>query len=131
MHPDQIWGNDEKYSKEFQIAFRERCEKERQKNEEYWKNYVDPNADKYEAGRRLTQEMDERRARGEITNPFVKNWMEGEIAAARIALVVGICLTALFKGQIVMWAIMYFAYRGRVNRIKQEALEADRRGYKK
>lgn len=127
MHPNQIWGNDEKYSKEFQIAFRKRCEEERKKNEEFWKSYVNPNADKYEAGRRLAQEMDERRARGEIINPCIKNWLEAEITAARTALIIGIILTALIKGQIVLWVIMYIAYRGRVNKAKEEAREADMR----
>ena len=126
MHPDQVWGNP-KYNKEYQVAFRKVCEKQQKTNDEYWKNHINPHVDKYEAGRKLQKEMNTRQAQCEIISPFVRNWLEGEIAAARIALIVGMILTALIKGQIVLWAIMYIAYRGRVKKAKQDAIKADRR----
>ena len=127
MHPDQVWGNDEKYSKEFQIEFRRQCEEERKKNKEFWENYVDPNEEKYEATRKMMAEIRARQDKGEIINPFVREWLEGEITAARIAFAVGMILTALIKGQIVLWAIMYIAYRSRVKKATEDALEADRK----
>ena len=136
MHPDQVWGNDEKYSKEFQIAFRKQCEEERkqreekQKKYEQWKaEYISRLPEEQRPGY-LTQQAKIKLARGEIVDPIIKNWLEGEITSARIALAVGMILTVLIKGQIIIWAIMYIAYRCRVNKAKKDALEANRKHYK-
>ena len=67
----------------------------------------------------------QRRLQGEIFDPFTKKWLESEISSARIALIIGMILTALIKGQIFIWAIMYIAYRGRVKKARREALEKD------
>ncbi len=67
----------------------------------------------------------QRRLQGEIFDPFTKKWLESEISAARTALIIGMILTALIKGQVFIWAIMYIAYRGRVKKAKQDALEKD------
>lgn len=67
----------------------------------------------------------QRRLQGEIFDPFIKKWLESEISSARIALIIGMILTALIKGQIFIWAIMYIAYRGRVKKVRREALEKD------
>lgn len=66
-----------------------------------------------------------RRLQGEIFDPFTKKWLESEVSAARIALIIGMILTALIKGQVFLWAIMYIAYRGRVKKVRREALEQD------
>lgn len=70
---------------------------------------------------------EQQRAQGKIFNHNIKNWLDGEIIAARVALALGMILTVLIKGQIVIWVIMYIAYRLRIKRAKEEALEADRR----
>ena len=70
---------------------------------------------------------EQQRIQGKIFNHNVKNWLDGEITTARIGLIVTMILTALIKGQIVIWAILYFVYRLRVKKAKQDAIEADRR----
>lgn len=72
--------------------------------------------------------MEQQRAQGKIFNHNIKNWLDGEITTARVALVIGMILTALIKGQVVIWAIMYLAYRLRIKKVKQGAMDADRRG---
>ena len=42
--------------------------------------------------------------------------MRGKLTRA-----VGMILTALIKGQVVLWAIMYIAYRGRVKKGKRRS----------
>lgn len=71
------------------------------------------------------QQRNQRRLQGEIFDPFTKKWLESEISAARTALIIGMILTALIKGQVFIWAIMYIAYRGRVKKARQDALEKD------
>ena len=102
--------------------------KMRKEWDKYRSDYEKSHPEKYESSRKLDEWVKERRAQGEIINPFVKQWLEGEVTAARVALAVGMILTALIKGQIVIWTIMYIAYRGRVKMVKQQAMEADRRG---
>lgn len=101
----------------------------RKKHEEYQINYEKTHPEEYESSRKLDEWVKSRQAQGVIINTSIRNWLESEIIAARVALAVGMILTALIKGQIVIWAIMYFAYRGRVNKVTKEAYEADR-GYK-
>lgn len=100
----------------------------RKKWDEDKSNYVKAHPEKYESSRKLEEWVKTRQAQGVIVNTSIRNWLENEIIAARVALAVGMILTALIKGQIVIWGIMYIAYRGRVNKVKQEAYEADRRG---
>lgn len=68
-------------------------------------------------------------AQGKIIDPTINKWLEGEIAAARNALIIGMLLTALIKGQIFIWLIMYIAYKGRVEKAKRDAMESDRKRY--
>lgn len=132
MHPNQIWGNDEKYSKEVSMAARKKCEEQQKKwaeEKRRYERYIESLPEEQRPGY-LTKWAEEQCAQGKIMSPFVEKWLEGEITAARVALVIGMLLTVLIKGQIVIWAIMYWAYRVRVKKVKEEALEADRRGYK-
>jgi hypothetical protein len=135
MHLDQIWGNDEKYSKEVQIAMREHWIKQQKQWEEDRKKRQQRDAERIaklppeQRPGYLTEQAKIKLARGELTNPFIEKWLEGEIVAARTMLFVGMALTALFKGQIVIWVIMYIAYKARVKRAKEEALEANRKQY--
>lgn len=130
MHPDQIWGNDEKYSKEFQAAFKKRCEEQQNQWEESkrrYERYIESIPEEQRPGY-LTKWAEEQRAQGKIINPFVQKWLDGEIAAARSILIIGMLLTVLIKGQIVIWIIMYIAYRARVKKAREDALKSDRKG---
>ena len=78
--------------------------------------------------KRLKYEKDirnQQRLQGKIFDPFTEKWLESEISAARTALIIGVVLTSLIKGQIFIWAIMYIAYRSRVKMVRKEALEKD------
>lgn len=99
--------------------------------DEYKQNYEKNHPEECESSRKLEEWVQTQQAQGKIINPFIKKWLEGEITAARVALVIGMILTALIKGQVVIWAIMYIAYRGRIKRVTQEAYEADRKRWKK
>lgn len=101
--------------------------KMRREWDEYRINYEKTHPEKYESSRKLDEWVKEQRAQGKIMNPLVEKWLEGEITAARVALAIGMILTALIKGQIVIWVIMYIAYRGRVNAARKKAYEADRK----
>lgn len=93
------------------------------------RNYEKAHPEEFESSRKFNAEIRTKQARGEIVDPFVRNWMNGQITEARWILFIGIILTALIKGQIVLWAIMYFAYRGRVKKVKEDALKTDREHY--
>lgn len=67
----------------------------------------------------------QQRLKGEIYNEFTKKWLESEISAARTALIIGMVLTALIKGQVFIWVIMYIAYRGRVKAAQKKAIESE------
>ena len=99
------------------------------KRQEFFRNYEakDP---KYK--KRMEEERKYREAQwaqGKIIDPTINKWLEGEIAAARNALIIGMLLTALIKGQIFIWLIMYIAYKGRVEKAKRDAMESDRKRY--
>lgn len=98
-------------------------EKERQEDlQRIWeKNHPEEAKRKKEEKFRRNQ----RRLQGEIFDPFTKKWLESEISAARTVLIIGMILTSLIKGQVFIWAIMYIAYRGRVKKARQDALEKD------
>lgn len=104
---------------------------ERKRWDEFRSNYVKEHPEEYDSSRKLDEWRKARQAQGVIINTSIRNWLEGEITAARVALVVGMLLTTLIKGQIVIWAIMYIAYRSRAKRAREKAYEADRRSYKK
>jgi hypothetical protein len=99
----------------------------RKEREEYNRNYVREHPEKYESSHKLDEWVKSQQLQGKIINPFIENWLEGEIVAARIALTVGMLLTVLIKGQIFIWIIMYIAYRGRVKHVREKAYESDRR----
>ena len=80
-------------------------------------------------GYELTKNIREKLARGEIVDEALRKWLESEITTARTALAIGIMLTALIKGQVIIWLILYLAYRGRVSKVKQEAWEKTMKDY--
>ena len=106
------------------IADKKRYEEDIRK---YWEN--NPEYKKQQEERRIWREQ--QWAQGKIINPMIRNWLEGEIAAARSVLIIGMILTVLIKGQIAIWLIMYIAYRGRVKKAQADALEADKKEYNK
>ena len=103
---------------------------ERKRRYEYKINYFKEHPEEYESSRKLDEYVKAKQARGEIVDSFIKQWLENEITSAKVALAIGMILTAFIKGQIFIWAIMYYAYICRVKKAKEEALEADRRKYK-
>ena len=98
---------------------------DRKRQQEYIKHYEKTHPEQFESGYELGQWVDEQHAQGKIVDPFIEKWLEGEIAAARNVLIIGMILTALIKGQVIIWAIMYLAYRGRVKQARKKAFEAD------
>ena len=133
MHKDMIWGNDEKYTKEFQIQCREEQKKRYDdlmkrlaKEEEEAKNQD------VVIGSALRRYEQNARANGEITNVFIKQNLEGKITAARWALALAMGMTLLFKGFWALWILFILLYNWEVKRLKKEALEADlKRGNRK
>ena len=103
----------------------------RQRWNEFGINYEKNHIDECKNDNSLDQLIKGQQAQGKIVNPFIEKWLEGEIWAARNVLIIGMILTALIKGQIVIWAIMYIAYKGRVKKVRREAFEADQNGRKK
>lgn len=67
--------------------------------------------------------------RGEIIDEALRKWLDGEISVARIELIVGMVLTALIKGQVFIWAIMYIAYRGRIKCLQKKAWDRNIKDY--
>ncbi len=104
---------------------------ERKRYQEYMKHYEETHPGEFESGYDLEQWVTSQQFQGKIVDPFIEKWLEGEIAAARNVLIIGMILTALIKGQIVIWAIMYLAYRGRVKQARKKAFEADMNRRKK
>lgn len=133
MHKDIIWGNDEKYTKEFQIQCREEQKKRYDdlmkrlaKEEEEAKNQD------VVIGSALRRYEQNARANGEITNVFIKQNLEGKITVARWALALAMGMTLLFKGFWALWILFILLYNWEVKRLKKEALEADlKRGNRK
>jgi hypothetical protein len=128
-----IWGNDEKFTKEYQIQ----CREEQQKR---YNEYLERRAiqEKEEEKERQIREAairkfeEERRVRGEILNPFIKQNLKAKITAARWALALAMGMTLLFKGFWALWILFILLYNWEVKRFKKEALEADlKRGKKK
>ena len=100
----------------------------RKQHKRYVKQYWEENHPEEKAELELQKQLrEQQRLQGKIFDSSVRNWLDGEITAARIGLITTMVLTALIKGQIVIWVILYFAYRLRVKKATQEAIEADRR----
>lgn len=104
-----------------EIEFRKNFKKRVQ---QHWEKNHPKEMAKLELQKKIREQE---RIQGKIFNPNIKNWLDGEITAARIGLIVSMSLTALIKGQIIIWAILYFAYRLRIKKAKQDAIEEDRR----
>lgn len=66
---------------------------------------------------------------GEIIDETLQKWLDAEISVARIELIIGMVLTALIKGQIFIWIIMYIAYCGRVNSLRKKAWDRNMKDY--
>lgn len=99
---------------------------EQKRHEEFCQKYWEEHHP--EEVQKLKEEKAQRnqqRLQGKIFNEFTRKWLESEISAARTVLIIGMILTALIKGQVFIWAIMYIAYRGRVKAARQKALEED------
>ena len=103
------------------IKFRKEWEENRTR---YWR---ENHPEEYENFQKQKQLREQQRLQGKIFNPFVKKWMESQIATARTGLIVTMILTALFKGQVVIWLILFIGYRCRIKKVKHDAMEADRR----
>lgn len=68
-------------------------------------------------------------AQGNIISEKTRNWMEGEINAARLMLGIGMAATALFKGQWIIWIVMSVIYVQKVKDIKNKARNKDMKDY--
>lgn len=66
---------------------------------------------------------------GEIIDPSLRRWLDAEISSARTVLIVGMVFTSLIQGQILIWIIMYIAYRCRVKQVKHKAWERNIKDY--
>lgn len=99
----------------------------RKRWDEYKKNYVQTHPEEYTSSRELDEWVRAQQAQGKIVDPFIGNWLDAEIKMARTGLIISMLLTALIKGQVVIWLILFIAYKCRVNKAKKDAMEADRK----
>ena len=60
-------------------------------------------------------------AKGIITDETLRKWMEGQIYVAGLKLLIGIAVTALFKGQFLLWILFFILYVVKVKEIKKQA----------
>lgn len=125
---DKLWSyNDSLYTDEFvkqlneerNKAARELLKKLEQDEEERRKHREVENAN-------IQKAMEDKWARGEINDVFIRQHMEAKITTARWALGLGMAMTFLFKGQWIIWIVFIIFYLAYVNKVKIEALEADR-----
>ena len=79
----------------------------------------------------IKKSVSEKRARGEIISPFVKQHLEGRILTARWALALAMAMTLLFKGFWALWIVFIAIYIYEIKRYKREALEADLMSWEK
>ena len=77
-------------------------------------------------GYAIRQFEEELIARGEIVNPFIRQHLEAEISISRWILAIAMLLTLLIEGQWVLWIIFIIAHRGRVKKLREDHLKADR-----
>lgn len=94
-----------------------------------WDEYARQSEEKCVQNEDDSKQIREWLKQGVIIDESLRNWLKTEINTARIILVFGILLTALIKGQIFIWIIMYIAYRGRVKQAKQRAWERTIKDY--
>lgn len=136
MSSDMIWGNDEKYTKEYQI----KCREEQQRRHNELMKELNKQKEKEEKqekeqqiiGSAIRKYEEEKRAQGEIVDPFIKQHLKGKITVARWALALAMGMTLLFKGFWALWILFIIIYNLEVKRLKKEALEKDmKRGNKK
>ena len=79
----------------------------------------------------IKKSVSEKRARGEIISPFVKQHLESRILTARWALALAMAMTLLFKGFWALWIVFIAIYIYEIKRYKREALEADLMSWEK
>lgn len=82
-------------------------------------------------GSAIRKHQDEAMMHGEIIDYFIKQHLESRISCARWVLALAIAMTALFRGAIALWIVFILIYRTEVNRYKKEAIEAQKRKWKK
>ena len=126
---NKLWSyNEALYTEEFCKQLREERHKATQELlAKLAKEKEERNNQEQVIGSALRKYEQEARARNDIISPFIKQHMEAKITIARWALGLGMAMTFLFKGQWLAWIvfiIMYFLY---VNKIKADAIEADKR----
>ena len=130
MHKDMIWGNDEKYSKEFQ----EQCRAEQQKKY----NALMEELAKKEAEKRRLEQVKAQEAHHnseqktgpehyEINDNFIKQHLDAQIAVARWGLALGMAVTFLFKGQWLIWIMLIVGYILYTKKARRDAIEADKK----
>ena len=73
----------------------------------------------------LRQYEKEARAKGEIINPFIKQYLEAKIYAAKLILAIAMVMTILFKGRLFIWIVFIIMYSIYVVKEKEKALQAD------
>ena len=127
---NKLWSyNEDLYTEEFCRQLREEQKKALQER----LDRIDKEEERDPViGSAIRKREAELRARGEITNTFIKQNLEGKITVARWALALAMGMTLLFKGFWALWILFILLYNWEVKRIKKEALETDmKRGKKK
>ena len=126
------WETDENFKTEQQKILREW-------QEEQWKQY-EIERQKRETQRaqetaayrgKVISEHNERMAKGELEDVFLRQHLEAQITAERWKLLIGIALTFLFRYQWVFWILLIIVYFCRVNYLKSEAQKIDQERWKK
>lgn len=133
---DEIIEEIRKHHKKESENFEEKWkEKQRQEQLEKYNTLIEHLAKEKEnkvrqeqiVGSALCKYEAEAKTKGKIMDHFIERHLEAKIIAARWALALGVAATFLFKGQWLMWiafTITYFLY---VNKLKADAIEADKR----
>jgi hypothetical protein len=119
-----IWGNDEQYSKEFQIESRKQTEAFSRKVEEDQKIYEESKEQSH-VGSSTRQWTEERWTQGRIVNACTQKYLDAKITEARWRLAICMALTFFIKGQWAIWIILIILYNIYVKSLRQEMLEHD------
>lgn len=80
-------------------------------------------------GYELTNSVREKVTRNEIIDETLRNWLNSKITIARTILAIGVAMTVLLKGQIIIWIVMYIIYRIHIKELKQKASEKNIKDY--
>lgn len=134
MASNMIWGNDEKYTKEQQIWYRDQQIKANKELEEKLAKLAaerEKIPEEQRQGYQLRKRQEEMIAKGEIIDYFIKKHLEAKITNARYALAIGMISTVLFKGQWMLWILFIIWYNAYVSDAREKALQADRKGLKR